>query len=68
MAKKRLQVDLSDQAYERLAETAEKEGRPVSEVVRRALNIEDYLREEQNKGGKVLIKEPDGTERQLVIA
>jgi predicted DNA-binding protein len=68
VAKKRLQVDLSDQAYERLAETAEKEGRPVSEVVRRALNIEDYLREEQNKGGKVLIKEPDGTERQLVIA
>jgi predicted DNA-binding protein len=68
MAKKRLQVDLSDQAYERLTEAAEKEGRPVAEVVRRALNIEDYLREEQDKGGKVLIKEPDGTERQLLIA
>lgn len=68
MAKKRLQVDLSDEAYERLAEVAAKEGRPLAEVVRRALNIDDFLREEQDKGGKVVIEEPDGTKRQLVIA
>jgi hypothetical protein len=68
MAKKRLQVDLTDDAYDRLTEAANQQGRPVAEVVRRALNIEDFLRSEQGKGGKVVIEEPDGTKRQLVIA
>jgi hypothetical protein len=68
MAKKRLQVDLNDDAYRHLAEVASGEGRPVAEIVRRALNIEDFLRREQTRGGKVLIEEPDGTTRQLLIA
>jgi CopG antitoxin of type II toxin-antitoxin system len=68
MSKKRLQVELSDDAYVRLSQAANQEGRPVAEVVRRALNIEDYLRSEQSKGGKVMIEEQDGTKRQLVIA
>jgi hypothetical protein len=68
VAKKRLQVDLNDDAYRHLAEVADEEGRPVAEVVRRALNIEDFLRKDQTKGGKVLIEEPDGKTRQLLIA
>lgn len=68
MSKKRLQVDLTDDAYTRLSQAADLEGRPLAEVVRRALNIEDFLRVEQKKGGKVLIEEPDGTTRQLLIA
>jgi hypothetical protein len=68
MAKKRLQVDLTDDAYRHLAEVADEESRPVAEVVRRALNIEDFLRKEQAKGGKVLIEESDGKTRQLLIA
>jgi hypothetical protein len=68
MAKKRLQVELSDQAYQHLAKVAEAEGRPVAEVVRRALNIEDYLREAQREGRKVLIEEPNGDKRELLLA
>jgi predicted CopG family antitoxin len=68
MARKRLQVDLSDSAYERLQRVADEEGRPISEVVRRALNVEDILREEQQKGGTVVIESKDGERRQLVVA
>lgn len=68
MARKRLQVDLSDPAYERLQRVAHDEGRPVAEVVRRALNIEDYLREQQEAGGKVLIETKDGDIREIVVA
>jgi hypothetical protein len=68
MPKRRLQVDLSDAAYSRLEETAHEQGRPLAEVVRRALNIEDYLNSERKKGARVVIEEEDGTKRELVMA
>lgn len=68
MSKKRLQVDLSEDAYSRLSTAADAEGRTTSEFVRRALNIEDYLRQTKDQGGKVLVVDKDGTERELIVS
>jgi predicted transcriptional regulator len=63
---KRLQVELADDAYEKLAEIAKEQGRPISEVVRRALNVDQYLRQEQAAGSKAVIRSPDG-DKEIVI-
>jgi len=64
---KRLQVDLSEDAYERLKRSAGEDDRSIAEVVRRALNIEDYVRKQVQEGGKVVIRTPDGIDRELMI-
>lgn len=61
---KRLQVDLTDSAYEELRNMAD--GRPISDIVRRALNTEAFLREEEANGARIIVEEPDGTRRQVV--
>jgi hypothetical protein len=64
---KRLQVDLNEEAYERLKNSAGAEDRSIADVVRRALNIEDYVRKQVQDGGKVVIRTPDGEDRELMI-
>lgn len=64
---KRLQVDLSEDAYERLKRSAGEEDRSIAEVVRRALNIEDYVRRQMQEGGKVVVRTSDGVDRELMI-
>jgi predicted CopG family antitoxin len=61
---KRLQVDLSDEAFEDLARMAG--DRSFAEVVRRALNTESFLTSEENNGAKIIIEEPDGTRKEVV--
>jgi bisphosphoglycerate-dependent phosphoglycerate mutase len=64
---KRLQVDLNEAAYERLKQSADQEEKSIAEIVRRALNIEDYVRKQVHEGSKVVIRTPDGTDRELMI-
>ncbi len=64
---KRLQVDLNEDAYERLKQSAEKEEKSIAEIVRRALNVEDYVRNQVHEGGKVVIRTSDGTDHELLI-
>jgi len=64
---KRLQVDLNEDAYERLKNSAGEEDKSIAEVVRRALNIEDYVRKQVQDGGKVVIRTSDGEDRELII-
>jgi hypothetical protein len=61
---KRLQVELSDKDIARLREMADGEGKTLSEVVRRALNMEQFLYKRKN--AKLFIQEPDGTKTELV--
>lgn len=64
---KRLQVELSDDAYERLKSAAEAEERSIAELVRRALNIEDYVRKQVDEGSKVVIQSEDGRDQEILI-
>jgi hypothetical protein len=64
---KRLQVDLADDAYAKLSEISTLQGRPISEVVRRALNVDQYLRQQQKEGSTAFIRTPDGDQKEIVI-
>jgi hypothetical protein len=58
--KKRLQVELSPIAYERLAEAAEEQHTSIAEYVRRAINIELFLQENKSADGTVTVSTPNG--------
>jgi hypothetical protein len=67
MVEKLLELDVSEYAAERLSRTARREGLTLSGLLRRALNIEDYLREVRNRGGKVFVVDATGKRRELKI-
>jgi hypothetical protein len=58
MGKHRLNIELNDEAYERLKQRAG-EDLTMVDVVRQALNLDSLVRDTQAKGGKVLIQEND---------
>lgn len=66
---KRLQVDMTDEAYQKLQHAASEQGKTVSELVRRSLNIESFLREQAKKdaGSKVVVRSGEGEEQEIVI-
>jgi predicted transcriptional regulator len=63
----RLSVNLSPEVAEALRTLAEKKGATISEIVRNAIATEKFLTEEQEKHSQVLIKEKDGSVKQLVL-
>jgi predicted transcriptional regulator len=61
-----LKVELSDDAYKRLSEAADREGISVAELVRRALNLEQIIRESD---AKVYLRDAErGELRELELA
>lgn len=65
----RLQVEMTDQAYASLQQAAAQQGRTVSELVRRSLNIEAFLREQatSDPASKVMVVSGDGREQEVKI-
>lgn len=61
---RRLQVDLSDDDYDKLRDLAN--GRSLSEVVRRALSTEAYLAAQEKLRSKVIIEDENGNKKELV--
>lgn len=45
----RLNVEISEEAYKRLVDAAAREGVSVAELVRRGLNLEQFIRESEAK-------------------
>ena len=67
MAKRALQVDLNEYAYNRLSAAAGRKGMTLAELLRRALNIDDYLAGARRAGGKVLLVDQEGAQCELFI-
>jgi hypothetical protein len=63
LAKRRLQVELTEDEYKLLEKLAG--DRSISELVRKALNTEAYLQDAESDNAKVLIERPDGSVREL---
>ena len=61
---KRLQVDLSEDDYDKLRKLAK--GKSLADVVRRALSTEVFVDERTQAGAKLLLEEKDGTKVELV--
>ncbi len=66
-ANRRTSFNLSPEAEEAVRELARRRGVSMGEVIRRALSTEKFLSDRQAEGAKVLIRERDGSFRELVM-
>ncbi len=66
-ANRRTSFNLSPEAEEAVRELARRRGVSMGEVIRRALSTEKFLADRQAEGAKVLIRERDGSLREVVM-
>lgn len=64
----RLNLELTKQTRDRLEELRERsEADSLTEVIRRALAVYDAVLEHYGTGGKVLLRDKDGVDRQVLV-
>lgn len=57
----RLSINLNDESAALLRKAAADEGRTITEVVRRALGVYDFVMEEARNGSQVRVNRADGS-------
>ena len=62
---RRINISISDQAYETLDDIAKRKGKTISAVIRDALAFEKWLIDNQEKGASLMI-ERDGKFHEIV--
>lgn len=66
--KKRIQLDFTEEAAERLDELVRLNGAVSrAEVVRRALKLFDMAQQSADSGGELILRLPDGSEQKIVL-
>jgi hypothetical protein len=60
-------MNLPAQSLETLRELAKQTNTSMAEVVRKAIEIEKFLRDASGEGSKILIKDKDSSIRELVL-
>jgi metal-responsive CopG/Arc/MetJ family transcriptional regulator len=63
----RINVTLTDDAYQELQRTASESGMDMSEFVRNSLRVMNTLKREQKKGNQVLIGQHGKVEKEVLI-
>ncbi len=63
----RINVTLTDDAYEQLQKTARESGMDMSEFVRNSLRVMNTLKREQSQGKQVLVGHNGKVEKELLI-
>jgi hypothetical protein len=66
-SQKRLNIVLSDVARKKLDSLTEKRHTTSSQVIRQAIQTEDFLQTELEEGSKILIQKKDGSLREVVL-
>jgi hypothetical protein len=66
VSKRRLNVDLTQDAYERLSEAADSQGTTLAEFVRRAINLDLFLRKQASDDGTITVEGAEGRTQVLV--
>lgn len=67
-AKKRLNLDLTPEAYELLQKLADESGKNMAEILRTGLAIYGISQEEEKKGRSLAVVEDDKVIKQIVTA
>ena len=62
----RVNVNFSESAYKNLTELAERQGKSVSEVLRDAVTLEQWVDEAKREGSRVLIERRGGETREIL--
>lgn len=64
---KRVSVSLSDDAISKLQEISQRRGITMTEAIRIAINTEDFVQKEIEKGGRIIVEKPDKSFREVVF-
>ncbi len=64
---KKLTINLSGPIYETLQKLAAQQGVSVTEALRKAIGTEEFLRQQKNDGGKVLIQDADKNLKEVLF-
>ena len=67
MEKRKLTVNLSDEAVTALEAISAQRGVSVTEVLRQAIASEKFLNDEVSKGAKILVERPNQPLREIVL-
>jgi metal-responsive CopG/Arc/MetJ family transcriptional regulator len=62
----RVSVNFSDNALSTLEKLAHEKGKSMSDVLRDAIVLENYVTEASREGSKIFIERPDGKIRELL--
>jgi hypothetical protein len=62
----RFNVDLSNQAVEVIDTLADEQGTSKADVLRQAISLQKWFTDVQKQGGKIVVEQPDGTQREVV--
>lgn len=65
--KKRLNLDLTPEAYELLQKLSEESGKPMAEVLRTGLALYGIAQEEKEKGRSLAIVEDETIKKEILI-
>lgn len=65
--KVRISANLSKEVFEALQELSKELGVSMTDVLRRALSTERFLVKEVRNGAKVLLKDQDGSLREIIL-
>jgi len=63
----KITVNLPDNTVSSLKEIAESRGITVTEALRQTIESQQFLDNEIQRGGKVLVEKPDQTTRQIIF-
>jgi len=54
---RRVPIDFTEEAYDRLEEIARRKGTSVGDVIRDALRLESWYQDQRSQGNQVLVKD-----------
>lgn len=63
----RVNVNFSTTAYRTLEELAETKGKSMSEVLRDAVQLEKWITDTYADGGRVVLVNDDGSQREILV-
>lgn len=64
--RRRINVELSDDAYGTLRSLAKTRGKSISDVLRGAVALEATWREVEAEGGRIVVEKPGGEKREIL--
>ncbi|WP_405717255.1 ribbon-helix-helix protein, CopG family [Streptomyces sp. NBC_01537] len=63
----RLSVNLNDEAARALKENSDRRGISITEAVRRAIAVYDFIERETAAGNRIQVVDPEGRVRELLL-
>jgi len=64
---RRFNLTITGEAYDILQNLAAKKGKSMTDTIRDSITLEKYVVEEVEKGARIILRMPDGTEKEIIL-